>query len=410
MESADNDGNQLRGQDSAGVRPSSSAAAAAVGSNTVACSEMEALSESVPAFLDRTFKMIEQVPDDIVCWSRAGDSFIIKQVLPFEEVLPAFFNHKKFMSFVRQLNFYGFRKIKGSTSSRSKSGDGATHCRAAATPNGPQSWEEYTHPQFRRGRPDLLVDIMRKKDSGRSKRKRAESLQSGILGTLVTDVGTVSSDLKAVNNRLDEMMSLLLGIAGSQNQAASANPRAQSEGDMNRYAPVVVGGGGVSGITGGDGGLANTALSSAASTPAATARGGFGGRGEVGGSGSGVPLQGGHHPCAHGAPVGYCVAPLFPTDHRQQRWPDHAILPQPTKQPCPTIQFSALPHHLHAAQGGAIPTTPASKPSAAARAPQSMPVRGSSNGQQLQLPPAAVVLQHSVMQRAQPGWNGHKLV
>lgn len=34
----------------------------------------------IPVFLDRTFRMIEQVPDDIVCWSTAGDSFIIKQV------------------------------------------------------------------------------------------------------------------------------------------------------------------------------------------------------------------------------------------------------------------------------------------------------------------------------------------
>lgn len=35
---------------------------------------------NVPVFLDRTFRMIESVSDDIVCWSEGGDSFIIKQV------------------------------------------------------------------------------------------------------------------------------------------------------------------------------------------------------------------------------------------------------------------------------------------------------------------------------------------
>lgn len=34
---------------------------------------------SIPVFLDRTFRMVENVPDEVVCWSDAGDSFIIKQ-------------------------------------------------------------------------------------------------------------------------------------------------------------------------------------------------------------------------------------------------------------------------------------------------------------------------------------------
>ena len=34
---------------------------------------------NIPVFLDRTYRMVENVPDDIVCWSDAGDSFIIKQ-------------------------------------------------------------------------------------------------------------------------------------------------------------------------------------------------------------------------------------------------------------------------------------------------------------------------------------------
>lgn len=47
---------------------------------TTAASQEIGVFNHIPVFLDRTFRMIENVPDDIVCWSTAGDSFIIKQV------------------------------------------------------------------------------------------------------------------------------------------------------------------------------------------------------------------------------------------------------------------------------------------------------------------------------------------
>lgn len=60
-----------------------------------------------PVFLDRTYSMVDTGPDDVVSWSENGDSFIIKKVDAFEAMLPAFFNHRNFLSFVRQLNLYG---------------------------------------------------------------------------------------------------------------------------------------------------------------------------------------------------------------------------------------------------------------------------------------------------------------
>ncbi|CAM9634610.1 unnamed protein product [Scytosiphon promiscuus] len=138
--------------------------------------QMEPFNNNIPVFLDRTFRMIENISNDIVCWSEAGDSFIIKQVLVFEGLLPSYYNHKKFLSFVRQLNFYGFKKVKGGASSRARAASsngtqGAEAGLGAATRES-DSWEEFRHPQFRRGRRDLLVGIKRQKDGGRLKRKR----------------------------------------------------------------------------------------------------------------------------------------------------------------------------------------------------------------------------------------------
>lgn len=58
------------------------------GDNTGAggCSEhVEPFNNNIPTFLDRTFKMIETISNDVVCWSEAGDSFIVKQAREEEE-------------------------------------------------------------------------------------------------------------------------------------------------------------------------------------------------------------------------------------------------------------------------------------------------------------------------------------
>lgn len=63
----------------------------------------------LPAFLDRTFAMVDEASSDsIVGWSPAGDTFVIKRLDLFEEeVIPRFFNHRNLLSFVRQLNNHG---------------------------------------------------------------------------------------------------------------------------------------------------------------------------------------------------------------------------------------------------------------------------------------------------------------
>lgn len=60
-----------------------------------------------PVFLDRAYTMVDAGPDDVVSWSESGDSFIIKKIDVFEARLPAYFNHRNFLSFVRQLKLYG---------------------------------------------------------------------------------------------------------------------------------------------------------------------------------------------------------------------------------------------------------------------------------------------------------------
>jgi len=113
--------------------------------------------KAVPGFLTKTYDIFSRDEHQEYCgWGSKGDSIVIRQTEAFSKnVLPKYFKHSNFQSFVRQLNMYDFRK----------------------TQQDPNHGEFY-HPCFKFGRQDLLVNIKRKantKEGGAQPTKPAKT-------------------------------------------------------------------------------------------------------------------------------------------------------------------------------------------------------------------------------------------
>lgn len=104
--------------------------------------------KSAPDFACKLYRILQEPSfRNIVCWGSKGDSFVVRSSTEFSRVvLPQYFKHNNWASFVRQLNKYDFHKLKVSPNTKKFS---------------PGCWE-FQHPHFRYNDLKGMAKIRRK--------------------------------------------------------------------------------------------------------------------------------------------------------------------------------------------------------------------------------------------------------
>lgn len=191
----------------------------------------------LPMFLSKTYHMINTCDSTIATWSDSGDNFVVKNVDQFAaSVLPKYFKHSNFSSFARQLNFYGFRKLRTDPILTSDV-DPQTSC-----------YVRFYHEKFQRDKPDLLHDIKRATKTDQQSKDDVDSLKlevsrlkdvlSGQAAEYERRLAEISYDfnrrISATNAEFDKLASLVHQFIarqldpGGRSQLVSAAPMAHA--------------------------------------------------------------------------------------------------------------------------------------------------------------------------------------
>ncbi|KAK9932672.1 hypothetical protein M0R45_019897 [Rubus argutus] len=138
-----------------------------------------------PPFLNKTYEMVDDsTTNHIVSWTRENNTFVVWDLQDFSiGLLPKYFKHNNFTSFVRQLNTYGFKKVDT------------------------DKWE-FAHEGFLKGQKQLLKNIRRRRTFHNIPHASQQALDScievGSFGSLDGEIDELRHDKEVLTGGTGE--------------------------------------------------------------------------------------------------------------------------------------------------------------------------------------------------------------
>lgn len=146
----------------------------------------------VPKFLRRLYRETSDPANPSITWSEDGERVQIQHKDSFRaHTLPLLSKTKEYSAFVRQLNIYGFVKMRGERG---------------------EDMEEYFHPHFKRDRPELMAFIKRMSKSNKSEAQMNWQVMENSISYLTANNYRLANELAILKERVSKQEQAINGL------------------------------------------------------------------------------------------------------------------------------------------------------------------------------------------------------